>query len=219
MEKRYTDEGNEYLRRGDAELNPGFFKKWTTSRSELRENAKGMYEKAANHFKLAKNFALASEACLKVADCESDEGVAASHYVEAANCMKKINTSEAVQIMERAIQCYCTTGSIRMGARYAKQVAEWYEADYEYELAIEYYLKASELQNIEASDSFGLQCSIKAADLMVLSKEEKYVEAIKKYEEAAKQYLKNTLLKGTAKDLIMKELLLYLAIEVVQEPR
>lgn len=58
--------------------------------------------------------ALASEAYLKVADCESDEGVAASHYVEAANCMKRINTSEAVQIMQRAIQCYCTTGSIRM---------------------------------------------------------------------------------------------------------
>lgn len=58
-------------------------------------------------------------------------------------------------------------------------MAEWYEADYEYELAIEHYLKAAELQSIEANDSFGLQCSIKAADLMVLSKEEMYVEAIK----------------------------------------
>lgn len=51
---------------------------------------------------------------MKVAKCEPDEGIAASHYVEAANCMKKINTSEAVKIMEKAIECYCTTGGIRM---------------------------------------------------------------------------------------------------------
>jgi hypothetical protein len=49
-----------------------------------------------------------------VANCEGDEGVLASHYVEAANCMKKVNTSEAVKIMDKAIECYCNTGGIRM---------------------------------------------------------------------------------------------------------
>jgi len=39
-------------------------------------------------------------------------------------------------------------------------------------------LKAAELEDLESSDSFGLQCLLKAADLMVLSKEEKYIEAI-----------------------------------------
>lgn len=57
-------------------------------------------------------------------------------------------------------------------------IAQWYEEDYEYELAISYYLKAADLQDIESSDSFGLQCVLKAADLMVMSKEDKYVEAI-----------------------------------------
>lgn len=128
----------------------------------------------------------ASEAYLKVASCESDDAISASHYVEAATCMKKVNTSEAVKIMEKAVECYCTTGSIRMvailnisqGAKYTRTIAEWYEEDYEYELAIKYYLKASELEDIESSDSFGLQCILKAADLMVISKEERYIEAI-----------------------------------------
>lgn len=127
----------------------------------------------------------ASEAYLKVAKCEPDEAIAASNYTEAASCMKKVNTSEAVKIMEKAIECYCNTGGIRMvlyllhqGAKFTRQVAEWYEEDFEYELAIKYYLKASELEDIESSDSFGLQCILKAADLMVLSKEERYVEAI-----------------------------------------
>jgi len=84
--------------------------------------AKELYERAANCFKLGKNckdninilVALASEAYLKVAECEVDEGVAASSYVEAANCIKRVNISEAVKIMERAIECYCNTGNIRM---------------------------------------------------------------------------------------------------------
>jgi len=45
-------------------------------------------------------------------------------------------------------------------------------------LAIQYYLKAAELEDVETADSFGFQCVLKAADLMVLSKDEKFVEAI-----------------------------------------
>lgn len=57
---------------------------------------------------------MASESFLKSATCEPDPGIAASGYVEAANCMKKVNTSEAVKIMEKAIEGYCSTGGIRM---------------------------------------------------------------------------------------------------------
>ena len=81
-------------------------------------------------------------------------------------------------------------------------------------MAIQYYLKAAELEDIETADSFGLQCQLKAADLMVLSKEERYVDAIKIYEQVATKYLKVGLLKGSAKELILKALLLYLAIDV-----
>ena len=57
-------------------------------------------------------------------------------------------------------------------------IAQWYEEDFDYELAIKYYLEAADLQDIESSDSFGLQCLLKAADLMAISKEERYAEAI-----------------------------------------
>ena len=43
-------------------------------------------------------------------------------------------------------------------------------------MAIEYYLKAAELEDLETADSFGFQCILKAADLMAFS--EKFVEAI-----------------------------------------
>lgn len=55
-----------------------------------------------------------AEAYAKAADCESDEALSASLFVEAANSMKKSNTPEAVKIMEKAIDIFCSTGSIRM---------------------------------------------------------------------------------------------------------
>lgn len=34
--------------------------------------------------------------------------------MDAATCMKKVNTSEAVKLLEKAIEIYCATGGIRM---------------------------------------------------------------------------------------------------------
>jgi len=51
---------------------------------------------------------------MKAAKCESDEALSANFYVEASTCMKKVNTSEAVKMLEEAINIFCTTGGIRM---------------------------------------------------------------------------------------------------------
>lgn len=51
---------------------------------------------------------------MNAAKCEADEALAANLLVEAANTMKKVNTSEAVKLMEQAIQVFCETGGIRM---------------------------------------------------------------------------------------------------------
>ena len=56
----------------------------------------------------------AAEAYMKAARCEADEALAANLYVEAANTMKKVSTSEAVTLMEQAIETFCATGGIRM---------------------------------------------------------------------------------------------------------
>jgi alpha-soluble NSF attachment protein len=155
----------------------------------------------------------ASEAYLKAAQCEEDEALSATLLIEAANTMKKVNTQEAVKLMEQAIEVYCATGGIRMGAKYKRTIAEWFEEEFDYEQAITYYMKAADLQETENADSFGYQCILKAADLMVISKEAAYGDAIQKYEKVATEYLKNNLLRASAKDHVMKALLLYLAID------
>lgn len=48
---------------------------------------------------------------------------------------------------------------------------------------------------------------------MIMTREDKYVDAIKNYETVVLKYLKNPLLKGSARNLIMKNVILYLAIE------
>ena len=62
-----------------------------------------------------------------------------------------------------------------------QQIAEWYDADFQYELAIEYYKKANDKAEASNNEDFGTQCMLKAADLMVLSKEDRFVDAIKVY--------------------------------------
>ncbi len=56
----------------------------------------------------------AAKAYVKAAKCESDEALTANFYVEAAMCMKKVNTSEAVKLLEEAIGIFCRTGGIHM---------------------------------------------------------------------------------------------------------
>ncbi len=59
------------------------------------------------------------------------------------------------------------------------------------------------------------QYSLKAADLMILCKESKFEAAIKEYEGLAVRFLKGRLLQHTVKDLVLRTVLLYLAIDVL----
>eukprot|EP00830_Metopus_es_P014712 TRINITY_DN400_c1_g1_i2.p2 TRINITY_DN400_c1_g1~~TRINITY_DN400_c1_g1_i2.p2 ORF type:complete len:139 (+),score=45.37 TRINITY_DN400_c1_g1_i2:66-482(+) len=111
---KYAAEGTSYMAKGDKDMKPGFFKKMFSNAEERKDSAKDSYQKAANCFKLAKQFDKAAQAYMKTVDCESDEALSANLYVEAAGCMKKVNTSEAVKIMEKAIEAFCSTGGIRM---------------------------------------------------------------------------------------------------------
>lgn len=81
-------------------------------------------------------------------------------------------------------------------------------------MAINYYNKASERANSAGYEDLETQCRLKAADLMVLTPEDKFVEAIKEYEEVAARYMKVPTLISMAKGVIFKALLLYLAIDV-----
>ena len=131
-ESKYMAEGIRYLAKGDKEMKriaiftsslAGFFARLFGSEDERHTNAKDFYQKASNCFKLAKQCTLflghqivdkAAEAYLKTAQCEPDEAMRAGILVEAASNIKRVNTSEAVKLLEKGIEAYCSTGGIRM---------------------------------------------------------------------------------------------------------
>ena len=67
----------------------------------------------------------AAQAYVKAAKCESDEALTANYFVDAATSMKKQNTTEAVKLLEQAIEVFCATGGLRMvlpDGRLTKQI-------------------------------------------------------------------------------------------------
>lgn len=112
---------------------------------------------------------------------------------------------------EEAIQMLAEEGRISQAARLRKEVAENFEQQYEYEQAVIEYEKAAQLYEMEDGVSFANQWYVKAADLMVMLKEVNFEKAIQTYNKVINEYMKKDILKSSAKSLVMKEWLCYMA--------
>jgi len=86
---------------------------------------------------------------LKCIECENDEGSHASLYLEAANCIKKVNMSRYLEYSQKAITGFSMSGRISNAASQAKAVAENLEEEHDYEEAIKFFERAAELYQME----------------------------------------------------------------------
>lgn len=203
---------NEYLKsareneeKADKKAKGSFFKNLFSSKGERLDDARDLYEKAANSYKLANNWEKAGEMYKKCAECERQtDGMPAQYIMDAVNCYKKVNSVEFLQMAEEAIKMLAEEGRINQAARLRKEVAENYEQQYEFEAAAEEYQRAAQLYEMEESVSFANQCYVKAADLLVLLKEVNFETVINLYEKVISEYMKKDLLKASAKNLVMK---------------
>ncbi len=55
----------------------------------------------------------AAKAYVKSAECEEHDGVAADAYIEAGNCMKKVNLSEGVKLVQQGINTFRSSCDLR----------------------------------------------------------------------------------------------------------
>lgn len=162
---------------------------------------------------MSKLWTKAADAYRNAARCEADlDGRPATLLVDAALCMKNVNTSEAMKLMEEAITYQLKDGKhIRQAAKNKETIAGWLEDEKEYALAYPKYLEAADLYATDNSEVFADKFKIKAADLMVLSSDDKLIDALKIYEATALKDLKDSLKKPLAKSKIFKAVLIYLA--------
>jgi alpha-soluble NSF attachment protein len=126
---------------------------------------------------------------------------AASAYVDAANCYKKSNPTEAVKMLNSAIHMFEDIGRLSMAAKYYKEIADIYEKEEDMEKAMLYYDKAADLYSGEGVESTGNQCKLKVAQYAASL--EQYDRAIDIYENVARQSMNNNLLKYSVKGYLL----------------
>ncbi|CAJ2653487.1 alpha-soluble NSF attachment protein 2-like [Trifolium pratense] len=160
------------------------------------EDAADLFDKSANHYKLAKSWDKAGSTYVKLANCHlklESKHEAASAYVDAAHCYKKINMNEAISCLDNAVNNFCDIGRISMAARYLKEIAELCESEQNIEKALVYYEKSADLYESEEVTTSANQCKQKVAQFS--AQLQQYQKAIEIYEDIARQSLSNNLLK------------------------
>lgn len=156
----------------------------------------------------------AVDSLMRCVDCSGagDDSEQASYYLEAAHCIKNINTNKFLQYSRIAIDKFCVAARISQAASLAKECAEKLEEDNYYEEALQFYERAAELYFTDETPTQGNQLLIKASDLIVLTRNYSQLpQAIKNYEKVGKKFLNTPLIKTNAKELFFKSALCFMA--------
>jgi alpha-soluble NSF attachment protein len=178
------------------------------------EEAVEAFSKAANLFKMAKKYDEAGKAFIKVAEAHlklDSKHEAASSYASAATCFRKNSTLECVDCLRKAVELFTGEGRFAIAAKHQKEIAEVYEAELDFEKAIEAYQTAADFFEGESSTSQANTCLLKVAQFS--AQLENYSKAVELYEQVARSSLENNLLKWGAKEHLHRALLCHLAAE------
>ncbi|KAF0299327.1 Alpha-soluble NSF attachment protein [Amphibalanus amphitrite] len=181
------------------------------------EEASEMYHRAANMFKMSKNWSKAGDAFCEVANLSlknQNRHDAATNFVDAANCYKKVAPTEAVTTLMKAIDIFTDMGRFTVAAKHHQTIAEIYETEkVDLEKCIKHYEKAADFFRGEESTSSANKCQLKVAQYAAEMKD--YEKAISIYDQVAATSLESSLLKYSAKDYFFRALLCHLCIDVI----
>uniref|UniRef100_A0A8C2ST93 Zinc finger protein 541 n=1 Tax=Coturnix japonica TaxID=93934 RepID=A0A8C2ST93_COTJA len=96
------------------------------------EEACDIYARAANMFKMAKNWSAAGNAFCQAAQLHlqlQSKHDAATNFVDAGNAFKKADPQEAINCLIRAIEIYTDMGRFTIAAKHHISIAEIYEGE------------------------------------------------------------------------------------------
>lgn len=186
------------------------------------QDAADCYQRAANLYKMDKNWNSAAQAFLSAAKLHQQgycRHEAALNYVEAAKCFRKYDVDLAVDTLVKAIDYYTEMGRFTLAARYHQTVAEIFETKGVLFInkAIQHYKKAADYYRYEEANSAANNCLLKVAHYA--SHSENYLEAIKIYKEAAEGALQSSLLKFSAKEYLFRATLCHLVVDMLDAKR
>lgn len=195
----------------------GFFGSLFGGGSNRLDEALDCYKRAANMFKMAKNWGQAGRAFQEAASLHSKGGNAhesATCYVDASNCYKKIDPNEAIGCLMKAIEIYTEMGRFSIAAKHHQAIAEMYEGEAnDLQRAVQHYESAADYFRGEESTSSANKCMIKVAQYA--AQLEDYDKAIQIYEQVASSCLDSSLLKYSAKEYFFRASLCHLSVDLL----
>ncbi|XP_018422355.1 PREDICTED: beta-soluble NSF attachment protein isoform X1 [Nanorana parkeri] len=179
------------------------------------EEACEMYARAANMFKMAKNWKAAGNAFCQAAKLHmqlQSKHDAATSFVDAGNAFKKADPLEAINCLNAAIDIYTDMGRFTIAAKHHITIAEIYETELvDIEKAIAHYEQSADYYKGEESNSSANKCLLKVA--AYTAQLEQYQKAIEIYEQIGTSTMDNPLLKYSAKEYFFKAALCHFIVD------
>uniref|UniRef100_A0A8C4R141 N-ethylmaleimide-sensitive factor attachment protein, alpha a n=1 Tax=Eptatretus burgeri TaxID=7764 RepID=A0A8C4R141_EPTBU len=181
------------------------------------EDACDMFSRAANMFKMAKNWTAAGNAFCQAAKLHlqlQNKHDAATSYVDAGNAFKKADPQEAINCINKSIEIYTDMGRFTIAAKHHITIAEVYESELvDIDKAIAHYEQAADYYKGEESNSSANKCLLKVA--AYAAQLEQYQKAIEIYEQVASNAMDNTLLKYSTKEYLFKAALCHFCVDML----
>ncbi|XP_039454703.1 N-ethylmaleimide-sensitive factor attachment protein, beta b isoform X2 [Oreochromis aureus] len=179
------------------------------------EEACEMYCRAANMFKMAKNWSGAGNAFCKAARLHlqlQNKHDCATSFIDAGNAYKKSDPNEAIKCLNAAIDIYTDMGRFTIAAKHHISIAEIYESELvDIEKAIAHYEQAADYYKGEESNSSANKCLLKVG--AYCAQLEQYQKAIEIYEQVGANTMDNPLLKYSAKEYFFKAALCHFIVD------
>ncbi|XP_014651889.1 PREDICTED: beta-soluble NSF attachment protein isoform X2 [Ceratotherium simum simum] len=176
------------------------------------EEACEMYTRAANMFKMAKNWSAAGNAFCQAAKLHmqlQSKHDSATSFVDAGNAYKKADP----QVFPLdGVLTVRLRGRFTIAAKHHITIAEIYETELvDIEKAIAHYEQSADYYKGEESNSSANKCLLKVA--AYAAQLEQYQKAIEIYEQVGANTMDNPLLKYSAKDYFFKAALCHFIVD------
>uniref|UniRef100_A0A8P4KEL8 N-ethylmaleimide-sensitive factor attachment protein, alpha b n=1 Tax=Dicentrarchus labrax TaxID=13489 RepID=A0A8P4KEL8_DICLA len=182
--------------------------------SSKTEEACDMYVRAANMYKMAKNWCAAGNAFSQAARLHlqmQSKHDAATNFIDAGNAFKKADPQEAINCLNRAIEIYTDMGRFTIAAKHHISIAEIYETELVDidKVRSNICLKSFSIFLCSSANKCLLKVATYAAQL------EQYPKAIEIYEQVGTHAMDSTLLKYSAKDHFFKAALCHFCVDML----
>uniref|UniRef100_A0A9J8C733 N-ethylmaleimide-sensitive factor attachment protein, alpha a n=1 Tax=Cyprinus carpio carpio TaxID=630221 RepID=A0A9J8C733_CYPCA len=167
------------------------------------EEACDLYVRAANMFKMAKNWGAAGDAFCKAAQLHlqvQSKHNAAMNLLDAGNAFKKADPQEAISCFCQAIDIYTDMGRFNIAAKHHISIAEIYESE---------LLDIDKVSGKCAANKCLLKVATYAAQM------EQYQKATEIFEQIGTYSMDTTLLRYGAKDHFFKAALCHFCVDML----